>query len=192
MNLCLRLIWVLVTGFWGTRLTLPAGASHLTFRTWFHDLDTSMHMNNGRYLTLMDLGRLDLMIRSGLVKTALKKKWTPIASSVAIRFKREVRLFGRFRMESRIVAWDKTQVIIEQTTYLETGRHKGQIASHAFFKGGLYERHNKRFVPIDELMAAIGVNEPSPPMSAEIEAFLAADRAMKTATQQAQYANDVI
>lgn len=192
MNLWLRLIRVLISGFWGSRLNLPHDASHLTFRTWFHDLDTSMHMNNGRYLTLMDLGRLDLMIRSGLVQTALKNKWTPIASSIAIRFKREVRLFGRFRMESRIVAWDKTQVIIEQTTYLETGRHKGQIASHAFFKGGLYERHNKRFVPIEDLMAAIGVNEPSPPLSAEIEAFLAADRAMKGATQQAQYANDVV
>ncbi len=192
MNLWLRLIWVLVSGFWRERLTLPADASHLTFRAWFHDLDTSLHMNNGRYLTMMDLGRLDLMIRSGLVKTALKKKWTPIASTIAIRFKREVRLFGRFRMESRIVGWDKTQVIIEQTTYLETGRHKGQIASHAFFKGGLYERHNKRFVPIDELMAAIGVHEPSPPTSTEMEAFLAADRAMKSATQQAQYSNDVI
>ena len=192
MNLWLRLLRVLISGFWREKLNLPADASHLAFRVWFHDLDTSLHMNNGRYLTMMDLGRLDLMIRSGLIKTAMQKKWTPIASSIAIRFKREVRLFGRFRMESRIVGWDKTHVVIEQTTFLETGRHRGQIASHALFKGGLYERHNKRFVPIDELMAAIGVQEPSPPLSVEVESFLAADRAMKAATQQAQYANDVI
>lgn len=192
MNLWLRLLRVVISGWWAERLTLPGDASHLTFRVWFHDLDTSLHMNNGRYLTLMDLGRLDLMIRSDLVQTALKKKWTPIASTIAIRFKREVRLFQSFRMESRIVGWDQTQVIIEQTTYLESGRHRGQIASHALFKGGLYERHNKRFVPIDELMAAVGINEPSPPLSTEVEAFLTADRAMKGATQQAQYANDVV
>lgn len=192
MNLWLRLLRVVITGWWRERLALPGDASHLTFRVWLHDLDTSLHMNNGRYLTLMDLGRFDLMVRSGLVKTALKNKWTPIASTIAIRFKREVRLFGRFRMESRIIGWDDTQVLIEQTTYIETGRHRGQIASHALFKGGLYERHNKRFVPIDELMAAIGVNEPSPPLSVEAEAFLTTDRAMQDATRQAQYADHVV
>ena len=30
-------------------------------RVWPNDLDTNAHMNNGRYLTLMDLGRFDLM-----------------------------------------------------------------------------------------------------------------------------------
>ncbi len=183
MNLWLRLIWVLISGQWRPKLELPADISTLQFRAWLHDLDTSLHMNNGRYLALMDLGRLDLMIRSGLLKTAMAKKWTPIASSIAIRFKREVRLFQRIRMESRILAWDETHVIIEQTTFLETGRHAGQIASHGLFKGGLYERHNKRFVPISELMAAIGVVEESPPLSVEAEAFLASDRAMKISTQ---------
>lgn len=192
MNLWLRLLRVLITGMWRERLALPGDTSHLTFRVGFLDLDTSLHMNNGRYLTLMDLGRLDLMVRSGLVQTALKKKWTPIASTIAIRFKREIRFFGKFRMDSRIIGWDDTQVLIEQTTFIESGRHRGQIASHALFKGGLYERHNKRFVPVDELMAAIGVDAPSPPLSVEAEAFLTADRAMKTATQQAQYANHVV
>lgn len=192
MNLWLRLLSVLLSGLWRPRIALPGEASHITFRAWFHDLDTSLHVNNGRYLTLMDLGRLDLMVRSGLIKSALKKKWTPIASSIAIRFKREVRLFQSFSMETRIIGWDETHVIIEQTTYLQSGRHRGQIASHALFKGGLYERHNKRFVPIDELMAAIGVDAPSPPLSVEAEAFLAADRAMKTATQKSQYAEHVV
>ena len=183
MNLWLRLLRVLVTGWWRPRLTLPADASHLKFRAFVHDLDTSLHVNNGRYLTLMDLGRLDLMIRTGLLAAALANKWTPIASTIAIRFKREVRLFNRFRLESRILAWDHTQVIIEQTVILETAPHAGQIAAHALFKGGLYERHNKRFVPISELMSKIDVTEDSPPLSVEAEAFLAADRAMKVSTQ---------
>lgn len=192
MNLWLRLIRILLSGRWRERLTIPEDASNIWFRAWLHDLDTSLHMNNGRYLTLMDLGRLDLMVRSGLVKIALQKKWTPIASTIAIRFKREVRLFQRIRMESRIIGWDDTQVLIEQITYHESGRHRGQIASHAFFKGGLYERHNKRFVPVSELMEAIGVAAKSPPLSVEAEAFLATDRAMKLSTRQAQYINDVV
>ena len=43
-------------------------------RVWPNDLDTNAHMNNGRYLTLMDLGRFDLMTQCGLVGTVLKKK----------------------------------------------------------------------------------------------------------------------
>lgn len=30
------------------------------------DLDVLMHMNNGKYFSLMDLGRVDLMIRTRL------------------------------------------------------------------------------------------------------------------------------
>ncbi|KAG1647619.1 hypothetical protein GQR58_030448 [Nymphon striatum] len=33
------------------------------------DLDIAVHMNNGRYLTLADLGRWDMMIRNGFWKT---------------------------------------------------------------------------------------------------------------------------
>ena len=70
MNLWLRLIWVALSGWLGHRLDLPGEASRLTFRVWFHDLDPFRHMNNGRYLTLMDLGRTDLMVRSGLARAA--------------------------------------------------------------------------------------------------------------------------
>ena len=30
------------------------------------DLDLNLHMNNGRYLSIMDLGRFDLMLKAGV------------------------------------------------------------------------------------------------------------------------------
>ena len=65
MNLWLRLIWVVIAALSGRRVRLPQDPSRLMFRVWFHDLDPFRHMNNGRYLTIMDLGRTDLMLRSG-------------------------------------------------------------------------------------------------------------------------------
>lgn len=56
MNLWLRLLWLIVTAKARGALVLPEGVSIVTFRVWPHDLDLSVHMNNGRYLTLMDLG----------------------------------------------------------------------------------------------------------------------------------------
>lgn len=183
MNLWLRLVGYLLT-FW-TRPSLkpPGDASIMRFRAWPHDLDTSLHMNNGRYLTIMDLGRLDLMARSGLLKAVVKHRWTPVANTVAVRFRREVHLFNRFRLETRILGWDETHVIIEHQVVLESGLYAGQVAAHALFKGALYDRTERRFIAIGALMDELGISEESPPLSAEVEAFLVADAAMKRSTQ---------
>ena len=65
MNLWLRLILQLLKSRFAAALE-PLGTSVRRGRVWPTDLDVSLHMNNGRYLTLMDLGRLDLMLRTGV------------------------------------------------------------------------------------------------------------------------------
>lgn len=185
MNLWLRLFWLIVTSWRRPRLAMPDGASALYFRVWPHDLDVSMHMNNGRYLGIMDLGRLDVIIRSGLWRSVVKNGWTPIASAAVIRFRRELRLFNRYRLETRILAWDERNVVMEQVFTFAGGERDGQVAARALFKGGIYDRGARRFVPISRLMSEIGVASESPPPSPEIEAFLKADDAIRQADAQA-------
>lgn len=57
------------------------------------------------------------------------------------------------------------------------------------FKGGIYSRAERSFVDIGRLMAEIGVSASSPAMSAEVEAFLKADGALKIGA--AQYTESV-
>lgn len=185
MNLWLRLLWYALSVRFRPRLSLPDGVSRLVFRVWPTDLDTSLHLNNGRYLTLMDIGRLDIMVASGLWRAVLRHGWTPIASAIKIRFRRELVNFQRFRLETRIVAWDRATVIMEQTFVIEGGDRHGQVAAHALFKGGLYDRRQKKFVEISRLMAEIGVAADSPTLTPEVEAFLAADDELKRAAQRA-------
>jgi hypothetical protein len=52
MNLILRMIKVLVAALFGQPLGI-LDSSVLTFRVWPNDLDINLHMNNGRYLTIM-------------------------------------------------------------------------------------------------------------------------------------------
>jgi acyl-CoA thioesterase FadM len=151
----------------------------LNFRVWPHDLDLSLHMNNGRYLTLMDLGRLDAMVRSGLWREVLRHKWTPIASAITIRFQRELRLFQKFRLDTKLLCWDASLVVMEQIFVIDGGPRDGQVAARALFKGGLYDRKERKFVEIARLMALLGVSETSPPATAEVEAFLHADDQLK-------------
>ena len=184
MNLWLRLIWYLLTLWRRSAIQLPDGTSRLNFRVLPTDLDTSAHLNNGRYLALMDLGRLDILVASGLWRAALRHKWTPVASAIKIRFRRELRLFQRFELATRIVAWDATNVVMEQHFIFKDGPKAGQIAAQALFKGGLYDRALKCFVPIERLMSEVGVQSASPPLTADVDAFLKADDELKRATQR--------
>ena len=184
MNLWLRLVWYLATVWRRPAIELPEGVSRLGFRVWPTDLDTSAHLNNGRYLTLMDLGRLDIMVRSGLWRSVLRHKWTPVASAIKIRFRRELRLFQRFEIATRIVAWDATNVVMEQQFIFTHGPKAGQIAAHALFKGGLYDRAQSRFVPIEQLMREVGVHAASPPVTRDVDAFLKADDELTRAARR--------
>ena len=179
MNLWIRLIWLLATARWRGRLSLPHDASDILFRVWPHDLDLSVHMNNGRYLTLMDLGRLDVMVRSGLWRQVMRHRWTPIASAVTITFQRELRPLQHFRLQTRLACWASTQVVMEQIFTVVGGPRDGQIAARALFKGGLYDRATKTFVPIAELMRAIDVWAESPEPSVEIAAFLRSTESLR-------------
>ena len=84
MNLWLRLLGFFLTARSRPALELPGGISVLHFRVWPLDLDLSLHMNNGRYLTIMDLGRIDILTRSGLLRVVVRERWTPIASGIQI------------------------------------------------------------------------------------------------------------
>lgn len=181
MNLWLRLLWLLAGTPFRAGIAFPDGTSILRFRIWFHDLDAVGHMNNGRYLTVMDLGRTDLMIGSGLWRAIARHKWTPIANAIIIRFRREMRLFQKFRLESRLVFWDASRVVIEHTFIFEGGADDGHIAARALFKGGLYDRSARAFVTISRLMQEVGVDAMSPPLTAEVEAFLNSDDQMRLA-----------
>lgn len=170
---------MLLGAWWRPQIALPEEVSVLHLRAWLSDLDLSLHVNNGRYLTMMDLGRLDLMVCAGLWRPILKHRWTPIASNVLIRFRREIRLFQRFRLETRLLTWDETQVVMEQLFVLEGGPRDGQLAARALFKGGIYDRAGRVFVPIARLMQEIGADAIAPTPTPEVAAFLAADDTLR-------------
>jgi acyl-CoA thioesterase FadM len=182
MNLWGRLVWLWLSSFWRERLAMPFAVSSLAFRVWPHDLDVSIHMNNGRYLTIMDLGRFDLLLRSGLAGPALRAGWTPILSACKIRFRRELRPFRAYRLETRIVWWSQAQIVMEQR-FISPGRDGLPIVhAAALVLAGLYDRSNRQFVPMDRLFALVGLPPAaSPEPSPEIEAFLAANDALKRA-----------
>jgi acyl-CoA thioesterase FadM len=182
MNLWLRLMWLAIALAWRRKLDPRRDVSRLAFRVLPTDLDLNGHMNNGRYLTLMDLGRLDHVLRSGLWRPIWQNGWAPMLGSAVIRYRRELRLFQRFELETRIVTWTDTTAVMEQTFVVAGGPHRGQMAARALVKAGFYDRKDRSFVTIKRLIAELGLpaeETESPPPTPEIEAFLKAEALLR-------------
>jgi acyl-CoA thioesterase FadM len=134
MNLIFRMLYVLTLSFFRERLPIGPAVSRLRLRTMPNDLDLNMHMNNGRYLTICDLNRVDLFIRSGLVKVMLKNKWAPIIADHTMTYKRPLKLFERFDVALALTHWDEkffymTHTFMVGDRIVATGTSKGVLRS---------------------------------------------------------------
>lgn len=180
MNLWFRVFWLFITAPFRARIEAPFGVSRLHFRVWPLDLDTNLHLNNGRYLTIADLGRADLLLQSGLWKAVLKEGLLPMLSGSAIRYRRELRPFQAFALESRIVAWRASAFVMEHR-FLTRGKDGEPVtAAIALVRGGLYSKRARHFVPASRLMDMAGYTGPSPEITPDIEAFLSVEDGLKT------------
>ncbi|MEL6746314.1 MAG: acyl-CoA thioesterase [Pseudomonadota bacterium] len=155
----------------------------LEYRAWPGDVDYSFHINNGRYATIMDMGRTDLMMRAGLWDSVRDNKWVPIVSAIALRFRREVKLWQRFTLETRFVTWDDKLAIVEHVVRLRGGPRDGSVACAAFARVGFYDPKARSFVPTQKLMDMAGFDGAVPPLDLpEAAALLDIDAALRDVT----------
>jgi acyl-CoA thioesterase FadM len=166
MNLFVRMIAMFVAGFFKRGTTRMDETHAVRFRVWPNDLDTNLHMNNGRYLTLMDLGRVDLMIRTGFFKTILREKWMPVIAGVSMVYRRSLAPFERFTLQTRLVGWDDRWVYMEQT-FLNA---KGELAARGQVKAAFLKKGER--VPSAAIAEAAGGMTP-PALDPELLALFA-------------------
>lgn len=123
MNLYFRLLLFILTLPFIKKITpknnkaLLSHISHqssLTFRVLFNDLDIFAHMNNGRYLSIMDLGRFHLMAQLGTLKKAYQHGWVPAVGSVKITYIRSLTLLQKYQLTTQILCWDEKWIYMEQ------------------------------------------------------------------------------
>lgn len=164
MNLLFRLVWVIATARRRGPMDVLA-ESRFRLRCWPNDLDSNMHMNNGRYLTIMDLGRLDLILRSGLWRVMRERKWNPVVGTAKITFRRSIEPLQSFELVTQVIGWDEKWLYIEHR--MERG---GKVMAQAFVRGLFIGPDGK--VPMADLIAASGHEGASPMLDSAIIAAL--------------------
>lgn len=125
----MHLIFRTIYHLFRSRRRSPLGmrdVSRVPMRVLPTDLDILGHMNNGVYLSIMDLGRMDLMIREGFWAKLRAEKMYPVMVSETITFRRSLHPWERFILETRVIGVDDKAVYVEQRFVID-----GEIAAQA-------------------------------------------------------------
>lgn len=158
MNLLLRLCWLLLVARW-RRPVAPLDACRTPFRVWPTDLDVLWHMNNGIYLSIMDLARVDLMIRSRLAQHIRAQGWYPVIVAETIQFRRSLGLFQRFEIQTRVLGWDEKAIVLEQQFF-----RGSEAVAHALVRARFLSKAGGTVTP-QQLAEVAGYDPASPPLA---------------------------
>lgn len=105
MNLYLRLLWTLVRVRFMDRLSIDQSLER-QFQVLPNDLDLNGHMNNGRYMTLLDLMLIEYFARIGFLKVLIRNKWRPMSGGAVVTYRKGLKPFQQYRIRYALAASD--------------------------------------------------------------------------------------
>lgn len=139
-----------------------------THRIWPWDLDPWRELNNGRTLTLFDLGRIPMSVRMGFDRVAKAKGWGITVAGNSTRYRKRVTVFQKLTQVSRVIGWDGRFGYIEQSFWRGEECTSHMLLRYAFTsKAGL--------VSPSEVIAALAPEAISPALPEWVQAWADAD-----------------
>ena len=119
---------------------------------WPWDIDMFLEMNNGRVFTLFDLGRFDLAVRTGLVKTLKANKWGLVVAGSTVQYRKRIRCFNKITIRSKLVGIDEKWIYVGQTMSI-----KGEVANSAILRTAVTS--GGKLVATNEVLKSMNLNQ---------------------------------
>ncbi|AXC11566.1 Mesenchymal stem cell protein DSCD75 [Acidisarcina polymorpha] len=133
-------------------------------RVWPNDIDFNFHLNNSRFLTCMDYGRIHMLAAAGILDLAIRRRWTPLVGSIDIVYRRSLPLWAGFTLSTRTLCWDERWFYTEQII-----RSREGLASTAWVKA-LFQERGSNIAP-QSIVDLVQKGAESPPVSASMVAW---------------------
>ena len=131
-------------------------STDITLRALPTDVDILLHINNGQYFSLFDLGRYDLMARSGFWGATRKAGWHPVVQAEQITFRKSVNFWTKFQIHTKLIGVDDRCFYIEHRVVVD-----GEIYVRAHVAGRFIGPHGP--VANDEILELAGsIGHPAP------------------------------
>lgn len=148
---------------------IPADSiGHVRLTTLPTDIDLIGHMNNGRYASLFDLGRFDLLIRTGLWDAMSRRKWYAVVATETVTFRKSLQLWQRFTVESRLIGHDDRAVYLMHRAVVD-----GEIYTEMIIRAR-FLRRSGGIVSNEELFEAVGSPDTLAPLPQWVSDWAAA------------------
>ena len=136
MNLYFRFLFVVLKNLLRPKKVDIFEECELQMRVLPNDLDLNMHMNNGRYLTIMDIGRTDFTMKLDLHKLMVKEKWGAVATAINVIYLRPLNPFDKYTLKTKFIAWDDMWFYLEQKFVKQDKVVASAIVKATFIKNG--------------------------------------------------------
>lgn len=91
------------------------------------DLDIYAEMNNARYLNVMEMGRWDISVRTGLMKVIKKNNWGFTVAGCSIRYRKRLTAFQKFEVHTSVAGIDERWFFMEQNIFRNGVQHTGAL-----------------------------------------------------------------
>ena len=121
--------------------------STIDFTVWPTDIDVSI-MNHAAIMTVMEMGRIDFIVRSGFLKLARQKKWYFPSASVSAQFIRPLKMFQRATVRTRVFHMSDKWIYIEQKV-----ERAGKVMAICLVKSTV--KKGREFVNTKEIVEAL-------------------------------------
>lgn len=168
----LRLVKVVACASLGRPFELGTVGT-LRMVVWPSDIDFYPEMNNGRHLTLMDLGRMDIAVRTGLFRLVRSRGWGFVAAGASVRYRHPLRPFRTFELRTKPLGHDSRWFYFLQET-----AQREQICSSVLIRGGIRDRNG--LVPAGTILEAMGYAHWNPELPSWVQAWIDADSVRET------------
>lgn len=137
--------------------------SQFRLRAMPWDCDPNLHINNAKYLTILDLARAQLFFKNGFFKVFSNNRWTAVVTSANVVYRRSINLWTSYTVRSRIAYKTDRLIVLEHVFEGE-----GILYAHAYIAIAFLE--NGKMIPIERLESQIDlahILSPEPGSSVE-------------------------
>ena len=96
------------------------------------DIDPFMELNNGRYVTLLDLGRFSLGNKVNMASFLKKNNWSLTIVGTYNEYRYRLRLFQRFILKTKIIGYDEKWFYFFQKAERKGKSHMASVVKFAY------------------------------------------------------------
>ena len=128
----LRLIRVVIQSGLQKKKNLLYEESTINLRVLPQDIDPFMELNNGRYVTLLDLGRFGYGANVKISKFLKANQWSLTIVGTYNEYRFRLRLFQKFILKTKIFGYDEKWFYFFQKAERNNKTHMASVVKFAF------------------------------------------------------------